>query len=74
MRGLPMENKKVKPYVGALSVRCHCPVCNSCLVEKDVLFIVGSEITRQTARKQQIKCVYCKGLLIQKKNGANTKL
>lgn len=61
----------MKQYVGARSVRCNCPVCLSCLVEKEVLYTVGTEISRQTARKQQIKCVYCKEPLYKKKISKN---
>jgi len=56
-----------KKFVGALSVRCGCPVCSSCLVLNEVLYIGGSEITAETALKEQIRCVFCKGLLIQDK-------
>lgn len=51
-------------YVGALSVRCGCPVCRSCLVAKEVLFIGGSEISPETASKDT-RCVFCGALLVQ---------
>jgi hypothetical protein len=54
-----------KSYVGALSVKCGCPVCSSCLVLNEVLFIGGSEISPEMASKQQIRCVFCNGLLVE---------
>ena len=56
---------EVKMYVGALSVRCGCPVCRECLTLREVLFIGGSEISPETALKMGYKCVYCSGLLAQ---------
>ncbi len=56
-----------KDYVGAMSVACNCPVCRSCLVLYEILYLNGSQITKETAREQQIKCVKCDVLLAEPK-------
>jgi hypothetical protein len=55
-----MNQSKV---VGAKSVACGCPVCSSCLILYEVLFIGGSEITQAEALQRHYKCVKCDSFL-----------
>jgi hypothetical protein len=45
--------------VGALSVRCHCPVCNECLLERSILYLADKEISKEQAIRDELTCVFC---------------
>jgi hypothetical protein len=64
----------MKNYVGARSVRCNCIYCKPCLVQKEVLWRYGTEISPRMARKDNLVCVSCGQLLVQDKADKTTKI
>lgn len=64
----------IESKVGAKSVSCGCPVCNSCLLLYEILYIGGSEIYQEQAIKENLVCVKCGCLLAENRKMFRTKL
>ena len=55
---------EVKTFVGAKKVGCNkCIFCLQCLVEKEILYTVESQITAAIARKDNLRCSSCNCIL-----------
>ncbi len=55
----------MKNYVGARSVKTNSVYCRQCLVENEVLYRYGTEISPAEAHKNNLQCVSCGALLIE---------
>lgn len=51
--------------VGAVAARCHCIMCSNCLLLNEILYLGGSEISREKALESKCRCVLCGGLLVE---------
>lgn len=53
----------MKKYVGAIGVRDRKYYCKNCLIQFEILYLYGSEVTATEARKGQFNCMSCKEAL-----------
>lgn len=55
--------KGIMEKVGALSVRQGCSkdqaICSACLVNHDILYFAGSEISSDQAYREGLRCALC---------------